>query len=216
MLTFNYNIEGNQRQYTCSNYYEFDKNWFLSAEINTRNFVQNFVKPNFTIIDAGAQIGMYTILFSKLAHQGKVYAFEPTDTVEFLKSNLAENGCDNVEIINKPLSSHVETKTDKIFKIWSKQVIDEKEYEFETIDNYVKSNNLKVDLLKIDVDSYDYEVLLGSENTLREQSPYVIVELNHALGKRGYTKEQGIEFLKSLGYRQEYHYDEDNFLFIKG
>lgn len=215
MLTFNYNIEGNQKQYTCSNYYEFDKNWFLHAEINTRNFVQNFVKPNFTIIDAGAQIGMYTILFSKLAHNGKVYAFEPTDTVEFLKSNLIENNCNNVEIINKPLSSHVETKTDKIFKIWSKQIIDEKEFEFETIDNFVKSRNIKVDLLKIDVDSYDYEVLIGSENTLREQSPYVIVELNHALEKRGYRKEQGIQFLQSLGYRQEYHYDEDNFLFVK-
>jgi len=79
----------------------------------------------------------------------------------------------------------------------------------------VSSRNIKVDLLKIDVDSYDYEVLLGSEQTLRSQSPYIIVELNHALGKRGFNKEQGIEFLQSLGYKLQHHYDDDNFLFSK-
>jgi len=215
MITFNYYLDNKQHKYHCSKYYDFDRGWFLNAEVNTRNFVQNFVKPNFTIIDAGAQIGMYTILFSKLAYNGKVYAFEPTDTVDFLNFNLEQNNCENVEVLKVPLSDKVETKSDKIFKIWSKQIIDEQEYNFETIDNFVSSRNIKVDLLKIDVDSYDYEVLLGSEQTLRSQSPYIIVELNHALGKRGFNKEQGIEFLQSLGYKLQHHYDDDNFLFSK-
>jgi len=185
MITFNYYLDNKQHQYHCSKYYDFDRGWFLNAEVNTRNFVQNFVKPNFTIIDAGAQIG------------------------------LEQNNCENVEVLKVPLSDKVETKSDKIFKIWSKQIIDEQEYNFETIDNFVSSRNITVDLLKIDVDSYDYEVLLGSEQTLRNQSPYVIVELNHALGKRGFNKEQGIEFLQSLGYKLQHHYDDDNFLFSK-
>lgn len=145
-------------------YYASDAGWFMSAEGNTKQFLCDYIKPNFTIIDAGANIGMYTIPFAKLAHQGKVFAFEPTDTVEMLKENLAYNNCaSNVSIQLEPLGEKDEIKTDKIFKVWSQGIVDSKEFSFITLDTFVKSNNLTVDLVKIDVDSYDYEVLLGGK-----------------------------------------------------
>ena len=104
---------------------------------------------------------------------------------------------------------------DLIYKIWSQQVTEEKEFDFETIDNFVEKNNLEVNFIKIDVDSYDYEVLLGSKNTLINQSPTILVELNHALGKRGYNINDVINFMQSVGYSVSTILDTENYVFKK-
>lgn len=197
-------------------YYASDAGWFMSAEGNTKQFLCDYIKPNFTIIDAGANIGMYTIPFAKLAHQGKVFAFEPTDTVEMLKENLAYNNCaSNVSIQLEPLGEKDEIKTDKIFKVWSQGIVDNKEFSFITLDTFVKSNNLTVDLVKIDVDSYDYEVLLGGKQFLTEQNPLVVVELNHALGKRNHNVQEALDYMSSINYKLKFILDNENYIFSK-
>jgi FkbM family methyltransferase len=197
-------------------YYASDAGWFMSAEGNTKQFLCDYIKPNFTIIDAGANIGMYTIPFAKLAHQGKVFAFEPTDTVEMLKENLAYNNCaSNVSIQLEPLGEKDEIKTDKIFKVWSQGIVDSKEFSFITLDTFVKSNNLTVDLVKIDVDSYDYEVLLGGKQFLTEQNPLVVVELNHALGKRNHNVQEALDYMSSINYKLKFILDNENYIFSK-
>ncbi len=197
-------------------YYASDAGWFMSAEGNTKQFLCDYIKPNFTIIDAGANIGMYTVPFAKLAHQGKVFAFEPTDTVEMLKENLAYNNCaSNVSIQLEPLGEKDEIKTDKIFKVWSQGIVDNKEFSFITLDTFVKSNNLTVDLVKIDVDSYDYEVLLGGKQFLTEQNPLVVVELNHALGKRNHNVQEALDYMSSINYKLKFILDNENYIFSK-
>jgi len=196
-------------------YFSNDSGWYQEAEKKTKDFFIKNIKPNFNIIDAGAQIGMYTVLFSKLAFEGKVFAFEPTETIEILNKNLQFNNCNNVALHKVALSDKDEIKVDKIYRIWSQNVIDEKEFEFLTIDSFVQKNQLKIDLIKIDVDSYDYEVLLGSKNFFKNQNPIVVVELNHALAKRGYTVNQAIEYMFSIDYYLDQTLDHENFIFRK-
>jgi FkbM family methyltransferase len=197
-------------------YYASDAGWFTSAERTTKQFLCDYIKPNFTIIDAGANIGMYTIPFSKLASEGKVFAFEPTDTISMLKENLAYNNClSNVELIDKPLGQFDGKKQDRVFKVWSQNLVDEKEFDFITLDTFVAQNNLKVDLLKIDVDSYDYEVLLGGKTFLMSQNPLIVVELNHALGKRNHTVEEALEYMIGIGYNLQQILDGENYVFVK-
>lgn len=196
-------------------YIESDISWYRNAEMQTKQFYINNIKNNFNIIDAGAQLGMYTVLFSRLTN-GTVYSFEPTDNIEMLKSNVEYHKCKNVQIYNLALSNVNGIYKDKIYKIWSQQIIDDKEFEFITIDKFVKDNNIKLDLLKVDVDSYDYETLLGSKETLINQNPIVVAELNVALAKRNHTIEESIEFMKSIGYNVIGFYDNDNYVFQKG
>jgi FkbM family methyltransferase len=180
----------------------------------TKQFIHEFIKPHHVIIDAGANIGMYTVPFSKLAK--KVYAFEPTDIMEMLKINLSHNRClDNVELFNQPLGSSDGQKHDKIFKVWSQGITDERVHDFITLDTFVNNIKEKIDLIKIDVDSYDYEVLIGGEKFLREQSPMIIIELNYALAKRGHTVDDARNFLISLGYNQQSIFDGENYIFSK-
>jgi len=206
---------GNNIEIEFPFYHSCDAGWYKEAEKKTKQFFIDSIKPNFNIIDAGAQIGMYAALFSKLAYEGNVFAFEPTETIEILKKNLQFNNCNNVILHQVALSDKDETKVDKIYRIWSQNVVDEKEFEFLTVDSFVQKNQLKIDLIKIDVDSYDYEVLLGSKNFFKNQNPIVAVELNCALSKRGYTAEQAIDFMTSIDYRLEQTLDNENFIFRK-
>ena len=212
MLSIKY---GHNISFNFPRYYSNDASWYMLAESSTKQFFIDVIKPNFNIIDAGAQIGMYTVLFSKLATEGTVHAFEPTDTVNLLSDNLAYNNCKNVKIHNIALSDKDGVYNDTIFKIWSQNVIETKEFEFTTIDTFTKKNNIKVDLIKIDVDSYDFEVLQGSKEVLLSQEPIIMVELNHALGKRGYEPRHAIDFMKSIGYSVKQVYDGENYFFTK-
>lgn len=212
MLNINY---GKNISYSFPNYYSNDASWYMAAEATTKQYFSDIIKPNFKIIDAGAQIGMYTVLFSKLASSGTVYAFEPTDTVNLLKANLQYNNCENVEVYNVALSNKDGAYLDTIYKIWSQNVVETKEFNFLTIDTFVKQKNISPDLIKIDVDSYDFEVLQGCKEILIKEEPIIMVELNHALGKRGYEPQHAIDFMKSINYSIKQVFDGENFLFMK-
>ncbi len=207
-------IKYKNKEIKFSDYFETDRDWYMHGERSTKIFYEENIKPHFNIIDAGAQIGMYTVLFSKLTN-GKVFSFEPTDTVELLKKNVIFNDCKNVEIINKALSNKDEIKKDFIIKVHSQNIIEDKIFEYITIDSFVKNNNLKIDLLKIDVDSYDYEVLTGAEYLLSEQAPIVVVELEESLlNMRGFSIKDGVSFMEKLNYKLISNSDH-NFIFFK-
>jgi FkbM family methyltransferase len=193
--------------------YEHFRNYYVDCELNHKQWWNENIKDNWTIIDAGANIGIFSILFARKAK--KVYAFEPCkETVEIMRKNIKENeNGDKIEIIPLALSDHSTIKKDKIHHIWSTEPLNE-EFQFITIDKFVEDNKVKVDAIKIDVDSYDFEVLKGSKNTLLSQRPVVIVEVvNVALNLRGYNHTHIFEFMKSINYEYKGNLDSDNCLF---
>ena len=197
-------------------YYASDVVWYTVAEPQTKKFFHENMKDNFHIIDAGAQIGMYTAFFSKFLTNGRVYAFEPTDTISMLQENLKYNECTaNVELFANALGNLDGKHKDKVFKIWSQGVIDEREFDFIKIDTFVKTRNLNIDMIKIDVDSYDYEVLLGMKETLVQQKPIVVVEVNdRSLSKRGYNSKHILNYMSSMNYEIKHILDDENYVFI--
>ena len=65
------------------------------------------IKPGDIIVDIGANIGYYTLIFARLVgSKGKVYAFEPDPTnFELLRANVEANGYKNVVLEQKAVSS---------------------------------------------------------------------------------------------------------------
>lgn len=59
-------------------------------EVGTTSLCKWLIKPGMTTVDVGANIGYYTLLFSKLVGpNGKVYAFEPHPEIfQILKHNI--------------------------------------------------------------------------------------------------------------------------------
>jgi FkbM family methyltransferase len=70
-------------------------------------FLKKIIKKGDTVIDVGANIGYYTLLFSKLVgKEGKIYAYEPLpENFKLLKKNIFINKYKNIVLINRALSN---------------------------------------------------------------------------------------------------------------
>jgi len=87
------------------------------------------------------------------------------------------------------------------------------EYDFATVDSFVADQKLtRVDCLKIDVDSFDFEVLQGAEQTMARFDPWIVVELNYALSQRSQNNMAALDWLVSHGYGHCLVLDYDNFI----
>lgn len=177
-------------------------------------FLKTAIKQNWTCLDVGANIGYYTLLFSKLASQGKVYAFEPVPlNHHILKANTHLNNASNVFIENIALgtqagrsrfflsedsgfSSFRNTKQQPV-----KQVII---VNVQALDNYIKDRQIrKVDFIKIDVEGAEKLILEGAKNVLQNLRPkMMLIELGKGnLKIYNETANSVIDFLKQYGYQ---------------
>src|SRR3979490_1604379 len=97
-------VPGEKPVELISYYPEFD--WYYPhCEPETKHWFVKNIKEDWTIFDVGANVGVYSVLFSRLAPKGKVIAFEPTSTVDMLHTNLGHNQCGNVQVERLPLGS---------------------------------------------------------------------------------------------------------------
>jgi len=153
-------------------------------DINYNNIMNKIV------IDAGANIGIFSIYAAKLGAK-KVYAFEPVkETYEILKEMIKENKLENIIIpVNKALGDK-----NKIMKIKYSGAGDggaslnrkkrnkgkEREIEVITLDDFVKENKIeRVDFIKMDVEGYEENVLLGAKEIIKKYKPVLSFSAYH-------------------------------------
>lgn len=185
--------------------------WYESSELETQGWVLENARKDWVIFDCGAHIGYYSMLFSHCAPDGFVYAFEPCElTCQYFRANVEANKDEqhnykNVQLVQAALGSEVVTAKEET--LWfSGQGDDgfgktEGVYDFTTVDAFCQEHNIqRLDLLKSDVDAWDYELLLGARETIERFKPIIIVEVNYALGWRGYGTDDMREFAKEIGY----------------
>ena len=197
-------------------YYDEFRDYYTNCEMTTKQWFVHNVEKDWVIFDCGANIGYFSILFAQLAVKGHVYAFEPTCTHDMLLENLGHHGIKNVTALRLALGKQSGLLEDGIYRIWGNEP-ERQTYHFSTIDDFMEKQNLsRLDCIKIDVDSFDFEVLQGAEKTIVDYYPFVMVELNHALSRRNQANTQALEWLVSLGYDQAMVLDYDNFLLKRG
>jgi FkbM family methyltransferase len=142
-------------------YYDEFLGYYENCEPETKRWFVHHARPDWVVLDCGANIGYYSILFARLCPRGRVYAFEPTATVEMLRGNLRHARVEErVEIVPKALGSRIGRIEENVYRIWGRPP-DRRTYEFTTIDAFVSERSLGVAAIKIDVDSFDLEVLQG-------------------------------------------------------
>ena len=133
-------------------------------------------------VDVGGNIGLHTVRFAQLFKT--VHSFEPT-TINFecLQKNTVT--LDNVILHPLGLGNRAETVTIQLpadanncgnfsivdFADSTEQTVDET-IEIQTLDSF----ELAPDLIKIDVQGFDYNVLLGAANTIALHHPVIIIE----------------------------------------
>ncbi len=192
--------------------YKFFERYYPTCELQTKKWVFDNYKPDWISFDIGANIGYYSILFSKLAKEGFCYSFEPTDTYEFLIKNLEHNKVTNCQVNKLGIGNENILKESPIFKIWGKPPINNS-FEFKTLDTFIEENNIKqVNLIKIDTDGYEIDILDGMVKTLEKFNPWLLIEFSYALNTRGYEVSEMLNRLVNLGYRDALVLDDKNLI----
>jgi len=192
--------------------------YYGGFELSDRKFVMAYLKSGMRVVDAGANIGLYTVMASILTGPtGQVYAFEPgIKTFNRLQRNLRLNDCQNVIPNNVALSN---TCGEMILRVDPKHptfdahcfvdsLDDAKEInptdeivKCKTLDNY---NLGPLDFIKIDVEGGELALLQGALQTLKN-SPDVTILLectNNRKQVRDFLERQG--FLSYLWDDKEY------------
>jgi FkbM family methyltransferase len=154
--------------------------------------LEELVRPGWTAVDVGANIGYFTLLMANLVGpQGKVIAFEPlAENLRILKENIQLNGHANVVVENLALMS----RTERIelrsatpgaitwvasVKIDQNSAVESQSVEAVTLDEYVQTKGIaKVDFLKIDVEGAEASVLEGATDVLHRDKPVLLIEMH--------------------------------------
>jgi len=193
-------------------FYDEFRDYYAQCELETKRWFVEHIRPDWWIFDVGANIGYYTILFGQLAPRGRVFAFEPTATAAMLRANLQHNNVANVEVHEVALGATTGEQLDRIYRLWGTDG-EVKTYPFYKLDDFIERHRIeRIDCIKIDVDSFDFEVLRGAEQTLLTRNPVIVVELNHALAKRNQSAGEALAWLAQRGYRKALVLDHDNFV----
>ena len=130
------------------------------------------------IIDAGANVGDYSILANQIMPACKIYAFEPVEsTFQHLLSNIKD--LKNVVPIKKGLFKEncelainlfASNEHSSIYDIEGLSIGSDSQQNIELVrgDDFIKDNQIdSIDFLKLDVEGAEYDALLGFENAIK-------------------------------------------------
>jgi FkbM family methyltransferase len=178
----------------------------LPHERGVDRLIRYLVRPGDVCVDVGASIGYYTQLLSEIVGpKGLVIAYEPIPAaLRILQRNVAANT--NVRIIDAALSNR---SGEADFFIASAEDMSSLaptsgrasiRVRLETLDALL-SQVPSVDFVKIDVEGFEYEVLQGGMEVLRQFRPSLTFELTKQFIDRfGHDMEDFCALLEPLGY----------------
>jgi FkbM family methyltransferase len=172
--------------------------------------IRRLVTKNMTVVDVGANQGLYTLLLAGLSKPGTVYAFEPLPSLyQQLISNVRENGADNVVCHQMAVSNfsgilnlqkgRLNSGDNRIVTGDSKsaRIV---EVRASTLDELLGGKT--VGFLKMDVQGWEAKSLAGAESILERNRDIVIMFefWPYGLIRAGDEPTKLLHFLQGLGF----------------
>jgi FkbM family methyltransferase len=217
ITNFNINYSDNI-SYNFNKGYQELASFYSNAEIETKRYFSNIIQHDWNIIDVGANIGIYSALFGQLS-SNDIFLIEASPiNMGMLKENLVPlEHKTNFIYCEEAFSDKIEEIESTIHYLWTGRgsvLQDTKIYKFNTIDNLLKDYNKNINLIKIDVDGFDYQVLKGTENTIKKHKPIIMFELmEETLNMAGYNTNDVLNLMENLNYKIDRILDNINYIF---
>jgi FkbM family methyltransferase len=162
------------------------------------------------LFDVGAAKGVFSEIFCLLDPARQAVAFEPSPALADSAAALAViNGCQSrIHLRRCAVGEKAGSHTARLYP-WGYVDIDGPagegasiQVDMTSIDEEIEQRGLAADLLKIDVEGYEYDVLLGARRLLGQRKPPICLELHlDLLERRGVEPRRVLTELESHGYR---------------
>lgn len=212
LKNFKYSLWDNKLIYL--NHDSFQSMWIMYnywVDWEEFNLIKNLVKSQDQVFDIGANMGFYTIWFSKfISFGGNIHSFEPDlNNFNRLKKNVLLNENNEIFNLNNKAVSDLNgeltftTGLDGENHISNDQSISRTRVESITLDEYCEKNQIKkLNYVKIDVEGFEYSVLKGAESLLSEQKISIIqLEINQTISNSDKSIEDIIDLLSKYQYK---------------
>jgi FkbM family methyltransferase len=181
-------------------------------EIN--KLIKISLNPGDVALDIGANIGLQSIRMSKsVGDKGQVYAFEPlTHLREKFSSNAKLNKANNITLFPFALSNkeseadfsiNKNTWNQGTFSIGNNDSGSEIQHVLIKVADEIQEiiSLERLDLIKIDVEGFEYQVMLGLKETLEKHKPRIIFEYDSNYWQtNGQSITNCFDFLKVMSY----------------
>ena len=162
------------------------------------------------LFDVGAAKGVFSEIFCLLGPARVAVAFEPSPALADSAAALAViNGCQSrLHLRRCAVGAKAGSHMARLYP-WGYVGVDDAgeegasiQVDVTSIDEEIEQRGLEPDLLKIDVEGYEYEVLLGAKRLLERRKPPICLELHlDLLERRGVEPRRVLAELESHGYR---------------
>lgn len=179
-------------------------------------------KPNETVVDVGAHIGLYTLIAARmLGNIGKVISIEPDESsLAVLRKNIAINHLNNTIVLPIALgyingwknfyygvmpsgSTFYPTRERALYKVRKTKKID-----VVTMDALLEKLGIgDVDWMKINVEGADLDVLQGAESSIQNSKNLKIIIRVSRSETLEYLQKKGFQ-IKPLSYRYYFAFNK--------
>tara|TARA_B100000809_G_C15036192_1_gene493842 strand:+ start:128 stop:994 length:867 start_codon:yes stop_codon:yes gene_type:complete len=173
--------------------------------------VDEIAKEGMTVLDVGANIGLYTLnLADKVGISGKVYSFEPEpNNFRLLNKNIVTNSFTNVITFQKAVSNT--SGHTKLF------CCDENQGDHRIFDSHDARNSIDIetvalddemqnigpiDLIKTDIQGAEYHAFCGMEKIIKQNENLIIIceFAPRLLEKNNTTADMLLDKIELLGF----------------
>ena len=192
---------------------------YVDGEVDPNEFayLDETLRPGMTVIDAGANEGIYSIFSrAKVGRDGRVIAIEPSARERIrIERNKALNGMDDITVLDVALAErpgdlvlhiaedgHAGHNTLGHFAAGWVKVKSEEVISATTLDAIVEEQKLaRIDLIKLDIEGAELRALRGAEQTLHRDHPALLMEvMEETLATQGASATQLLDYVRQHGY----------------
>ena len=180
--------------------------------------LRRYLQPGGIFVDIGANEGFFTVQAAKIVGpKGKVLAVEPQGRLqEVIRKNVELNGLTNVTLVRSAVSDrpgeaelHISPSTNTGSTGLSQSTryrVPHEAVPVNTLEGILDQHGIeKVDLMKMDIEGFEYEALTGAERLLKSGRIRAIALEMHPdlMCGRGKEPERLEALLADCGYRQD-------------
>ena len=225
---FNKKIEFFLKKNFLPQSYLFEKRIKRSIKNNDEKELQLLKKiiiPETDTIDIGVYRGVYSYEMAKYSKM--VHAFEPNPIIfkdielnlsKIIKNinlyNFALSDKENKVLLKVPIrnKNYDKSNYEEYFQMGRATIheqnvmgdIETFEIKSKKLDNFTFSN--RISFIKIDVEGHEMSVIKGAENTIKQNKPTLLVEIEEKHSKQKVL--DSINYINSLGY-ESFFYDNE-------